>query len=67
MWNPAQGEIPRPDTISEVMESSQKGTYHDFYRKTQQVAERVKYKYLHPTNGQNQLTTAVELGKAGRS
>ena len=28
-WNPAQGEAPRPDTITEAMECSQKGTYHD--------------------------------------
>jgi hypothetical protein len=25
-WDPAQGEVPRPDTITEAMESSQKGT-----------------------------------------
>jgi hypothetical protein len=24
-WNPAQGEVPRPDTIIESMERSQKG------------------------------------------
>ena len=28
-WDPAQGEVPRPDTITEAMEHSQKGTYHD--------------------------------------
>jgi len=27
--DPAQGEVPRPDTITEVKEHSQKGTYHD--------------------------------------
>ena len=27
--NPALGEVPRPDTITEAMERSQKGTYHD--------------------------------------
>jgi hypothetical protein len=35
-------------------------------RKTQQAAEKVRYRYLYPTNGQKQLTTAVELGKAER-
>jgi hypothetical protein len=30
MWDPAQGEVPRLDTITEAMESSQKGTYHVF-------------------------------------
>jgi hypothetical protein len=28
-WDPAQGEVPRPHTITEAMERSQKGTYHD--------------------------------------
>ena len=29
-WDPAQEESPRPDTITEDMECSQKGTYHDY-------------------------------------
>jgi hypothetical protein len=60
-WHSAQGEIPRSDTITEAMEISQKGTVP---RKTQQKAERVKGRYLHPTNGEKQLTPVVELGKA---
>jgi len=28
-WDPARGETPRSDTITEAMEQSQKGTYHD--------------------------------------
>jgi hypothetical protein len=28
-WDTAQGEVPRPDTITEAMEHSQKGTYCD--------------------------------------
>jgi hypothetical protein len=28
-WDPAQGEVPRLDTITEAMESLQKGIYHD--------------------------------------
>jgi hypothetical protein len=28
-WDPAQGEIPRPDTIIETMEHSPKGTKQD--------------------------------------
>jgi hypothetical protein len=28
-WDPAQVEVPRPDTITEAMECSQKGIYHD--------------------------------------
>jgi hypothetical protein len=33
---------------------------------TQQAAERVRGRYLHPTNGQKQLTPVVELGKIGK-
>jgi hypothetical protein len=32
-------------------------------RKTQQAAERVRCRYLHPTNGQKQLIPVVELGR----
>jgi hypothetical protein len=35
--------------------------------KTQQAAEKVRCRYLHPTNGQKQLTPVVELGKAERN
>ena len=35
--------------------------------KTQQAAEIVRCRYLHPTNTQKQLTPVVELGKAERS
>jgi hypothetical protein len=31
--------------------------------KTQKAAERVRCRYLHPTNGQKLLTLVVELGK----
>jgi hypothetical protein len=32
-------------------------------QKTQQAAERVRYRYLHPTNGQKHLTPVVEIKK----
>jgi hypothetical protein len=35
--------------------------------KTQQAAEKVRCRYLLPTNGQKQPTPVVELGKAERS
>ena len=28
-WDADQGEVPRPDTITEAMVCSQKGIYHD--------------------------------------
>jgi len=33
-------------------------------QKTQQAAERVRCRYLHPTNGQKLLTPVLELGKS---
>jgi hypothetical protein len=33
-------------------------------QKTQQAAEKVRDRYLHPTNEQKQLAPVVELGKA---
>jgi hypothetical protein len=35
--------------------------------KTEEAAERVRCRYLHPTNGKKQLTPVVELRKAERS
>jgi hypothetical protein len=32
--------------------------------KTQQATEKVKCRYLHPTNGQRLLTPVVELGES---
>ena len=44
-----------------------KGPSMTALQKTQQAAERVRCRYLHPTNGQKQLTPVVELGKDERS
>jgi hypothetical protein len=33
-------------------------------RKTQEAAERVRGRYLHPINGQKLLTPVAELGKS---
>jgi hypothetical protein len=33
-------------------------------QKTQEATERVRYRYLHPTNVQKLLTPVVELGKS---
>jgi hypothetical protein len=46
------------------VESSKKGLIMTAFRKSQQASERVRCRYLQPTNGQKQLTPAVELGKA---
>jgi hypothetical protein len=36
-------------------------------QKFQKAAERVRSRYLYPTNGQKQLTPVVEFGKVERS
>ena len=41
----------------------QKGPSMTALWKTQQAAERVRFRYLHPNNGQKLLTRVVELGK----
>lgn len=51
-------------TITEAMEPSQTGTYHDSLQKTQQAAEGVRCRYLHPANEQKLLTPVVELGES---
>jgi hypothetical protein len=35
--------------------------------KTQQAAERIRWRYFHPNKGQKQLNPVVELGKEERS
>jgi hypothetical protein len=40
-----------------------KGPSKTALQKTQQAAERVRCRYLYPTNGQKQLTPVVEIGK----
>jgi hypothetical protein len=56
-------KVPRPGMITEAMEHSQKGSSMTALQKTQQVAESVRCRCLHPTSGQKLLTPVVELGK----
>jgi hypothetical protein len=44
--------------------SHKNGSIMTALRKTQQRAERVRCRYLHPTNGQKLLTPVVELEKS---
>jgi hypothetical protein len=53
--------------LPRLWSTNKKGPVMTALRKTQQAAERVRHRYLHPTNGQNHLTPVVELGKAERS
>jgi hypothetical protein len=49
------------------MEYSQKGIYHDCPSKDPTSSEKVRCRYLHPTNKQKQQTPVVELEKTERS
>jgi hypothetical protein len=60
--DPAQEEVPRPDTFPEGMELSEKGNYHDYPPKDPKKAvERDRCRYLHPINGQKLLSPVIEL------
>ena len=48
-WDPAQGEAPRPNTITEAVECSQKGHIMTALEKTQKTAEKVRCRYLYPS------------------
>jgi hypothetical protein len=45
------------------MECSQNGTFHDCPPKE---PTKVRCRYLHPTNGEKELTPFVDVGKAER-
>ena len=62
-WDPAEGEVPMPDIITEAMEHSEKQPIMTTFRKIQQAAARVRCRYLHPTNGQKLLTPLVVFRK----
>ena len=66
-WDPAEGEVPMPDIITEAMEHSEKQPIMTTFRKIQQAAARVRCRYLHPTNGQKWVSHVVELGKTEKS
>ena len=47
-----------------VWSTHKKGPQMTALQNTQQAAERIRYRYLHPTNGQNLQTIVIELGKS---
>jgi hypothetical protein len=57
-WDPSQGEVPLLPRSARKKRPSMTAP-----QKTQQAAERVRGRYLHPTNGQKQLTPVDELEK----
>ena len=65
IWDPSQGEAPRPDTITDGMD----GVLTDgslawlLSERPNKQLKRVRCRYLHPTNGQKLGTPVVELVK----
>jgi hypothetical protein len=53
--------------LQRLWSTHKKGSIMIVLQKTQQAAERVRFMYLYPTNGQKQMTPVVELGKTERS
>jgi hypothetical protein len=62
-----KGRPQGPTLLLRLWSSHKKGPIMTAPGKTQQTAERFRCRYLHPTNGQKQLTPVVELGKAEKS
>ena len=56
-------EAARPNTIIDTMVCLQTPRVTAL-QEAQQAAERVRYRYLHPTNGQKLVTPVVELEKS---
>ena len=56
-WEPAQGEVPRPETVTEAMEHSHKGIYHDCHQKNPKNSWKSHVQIFTP----NQWTEAVDL------
>jgi hypothetical protein len=66
-WDPAQGEVTRPDTISVAMEYSQKGTCQDSYLEDPPSSWKSEMQIFCLNHGQKQLTPVVELRKTERN
>jgi hypothetical protein len=62
-WDPAQGEVPRPDTITEAMERSQKETYYDCPLKDSTSSSKSQMQIFAPNQWQKLLAPVVQLGK----
>jgi hypothetical protein len=66
-WEPASGEAPLPDTVTDAMVCLQTIAWHDCPLKAHLAAERARCRYLHPTNGQKLVSPGVEVGKDERN
>ena len=62
-----KGRSQRLTLLLRLWNAHKKESIMNAPQKTQQAAERVRCRYLHPSNGQKQLIPIVEFGKAERS
>jgi hypothetical protein len=62
-WDSSQEEAPRLDIIANAMVCLQTGASMVALSEAHQSAERVRWRYLHPTNEEKLGTPVVELGK----
>ena len=60
-WDSIQGRPLGLTVLLRLWGAYKKGPIMTVLRKTQQAAERVRCRYLYPTNGQKLLTPVVEL------
>ena len=64
-WKPTQEEAPRPDTITEAMECTQKGAYHDCHLKDPKSSWKSQMQIF--TSNRSCWPLWLNYGKAGRS
>jgi hypothetical protein len=62
--DPAQGEAQGLTLLLRLWNTHKKGPIMTAFQKTQQAAERIRCRYLHPTNGQKLLIFVAELEKS---
>ena len=63
-WGPAQRRSQSLTLLLRLWCAHKQGHIFIALQKAQQAAERVKCRYLYPTNGQKLLTPVTELGKS---
>ena len=63
-WDSIQGRPLGLTVLLRLWSAYKKGPIMTALRKTQQAAERVRCRYLHPSDGQKLLTLEVELGES---
>ena len=65
-WDPFQGRSQGLTLLLRLWCTHKKGPIMTALWKTQQEAERVRCRYLHPTSGQKLLTPVAELEKSSK-